>query len=73
MIAVDGALCAQADPDQWFPDKGQASPLAVAICRDCPVATACLEYALSHPEGQWGIWAGTTARQRRAIRQARAA
>lgn len=61
------ALCADADPDTWFPDdedQAQAAE-AIAICAGCPVSTACLAHALAIREPH-GIWGGLTPRQRRA-------
>ena len=57
------APCASADPDAWFPDKGQpAVPQVLAICAGCPVRRSCLASALLH--GERGVWAGTTAAER---------
>jgi WhiB family redox-sensing transcriptional regulator len=39
---------------------------AIATCIRCPVSDECLEYALTHPP-DYGIWGGTTARDRRKI------
>lgn len=39
-----------------------------AICASCPVQEPCLTQALATPE-PFGIWAGTTGRQRVALRQ----
>lgn len=36
------------------------------VCAECPVRTACLATALARRE-QWGIWAGTTGKQRREV------
>lgn len=36
---------------------------AVAVCLECPVAMACLEFALAVHE-RWGVWGGFTARER---------
>jgi WhiB family redox-sensing transcriptional regulator len=73
------ALCAQADPDAWFPDRGQHALAAIArrICAACPVRSECLDYALAGAD-TWagissGIWGGTTPRERAPIRQARKA
>jgi WhiB family redox-sensing transcriptional regulator len=71
------ALCAQADPDAWFPDKGGSTAAARRICRACPVRVPCLDYALSGAD-TWGgistgIWGGTTPRQRAVLRRARKA
>lgn len=43
--------------------------IAKNICRACPVKTECLEYALSTHE--YGVWAGTTQRERALIRKTR--
>lgn len=73
MIRSDwsAALCAQSDPDAWFPDDGDrhGARLAARICGGCPVRADCLEAALERGE-QHGIWGGTTPRERLALRQA---
>jgi WhiB family transcriptional regulator, redox-sensing transcriptional regulator len=61
------ANCAGVDPDLFFPERGESTTEAKAICRACPVRTECLDYALSINE-RHGIWGGTSERQRRAIR-----
>ena len=73
---AESALCAQADPEVWFPERGRSANQARRICASCPVRTPCLDYALAGAD-TWagfstGIWAGTTPRQRAAIRRARA-
>jgi WhiB family redox-sensing transcriptional regulator len=70
------ALCAQADPDAWFPQRGGTTATARRICGACPVRAQCLDYALSGAD-TWhgissGIWGGTTPRQRAVVRRARA-
>lgn len=64
-----GALCAQIDPEVFFPEKaGNAKEIGVAkqICRRCPVITECLTEALT--DGSLvGIWGGTTQVERRKI------
>lgn len=68
---LPGALCAESDPDAWFPEGGQPGIAAVrVICAACPVAAPCLEWALEHYEQ--GIWSGTTRHQRQEIRRQRA-
>lgn len=64
----DGALCQQVDPDLWFPEVGQDGSGAKRVCGRCPVQQACHDYAVEAGE-QWGIWGGTTARQRRGRRK----
>jgi WhiB family redox-sensing transcriptional regulator len=60
------ALCAQADPEAWFPEKGGSVRQATAICRRCPVQAECLDYALAHVE-RFGVWGGLTWEQRREL------
>ena len=43
---TESALCAQADPDAWFPDRGRIAAAARRICGTCPVRAQCLDYAL---------------------------
>jgi WhiB family redox-sensing transcriptional regulator len=64
----DQALCAQSDPEAWFPEAGEHAELAKAICRTCPVQAPCLAYALDRP-GLRGIWGGLSERERRAARR----
>lgn len=68
----DRALCAQADPEVWFPDPGNAVVIARRICRRCPVQAQCLEYALDHNE-RFGVWGGTSEAERREIKRKRLA
>jgi WhiB family redox-sensing transcriptional regulator len=66
---VRDALCAQTDAEEFFPNAGESHHRAVAICRQCPVRRACLDYALDHNE--YGVWGGTSETQRRQIRAKR--
>jgi WhiB family redox-sensing transcriptional regulator len=66
------AVCAQVDPDTWFPEKGGSTRDPKAICAGCPVRQQCLDYALEHDE-RFGIWGGVSERQRRQLKKARAA
>lgn len=65
----DRGLCAQTDPEEFFPDKGGATRYAKAICAVCPVQAECLDYALANDE-RFGVWGGTTERDRRKIKRA---
>ena len=60
---TDGALCAQVDPELWFPEPWTLGLDAIAICRACPVRTPCLKYALDRP-GTEGVWGGLSERDR---------
>ena len=61
-------LCAETDPEAFFPEKGAPSRSARQVCAVCPVRDQCLEYAMEHDE-RFGIWGGTSARQRRALKK----
>lgn len=63
------ALCAQVDPELWFPEKGGPTVEAKAVCAKCLLRRQCLEYALSHDE-RFGIWGGLSERERRPLRRA---
>ncbi len=60
----EGALCAQVDPELFFPEKGGSTRDAKQLCRACDVREACLEYALEH-EQRYGVWGGLSERERR--------
>ncbi|WP_068424644.1 WhiB family transcriptional regulator [Piscicoccus intestinalis] len=68
----DSALCAQTDPEEFFPDKGGGTSQAKRVCAACTVRTECLEYALAHDE-RFGIWGGTSERERRRLKRGNAA
>ena len=51
------ALCAQTDPEAFFPEKGGSTREAKKVCLGCDVRGDCLEYALAHDE-RFGIWGG---------------
>jgi len=61
------ALCAQTDPETWFPEKGGSTREAKAICRACEVRPECLEWALANDE-QFGVAGGLSARERRVLK-----
>jgi len=60
------ALCAQTDPELFFPGKGQPVRPAKRVCAGCEVRAECLQEALDRGE-RFGIWGGLTARERRAL------
>lgn len=62
------ALCAQTDPESFFPEKGGSTREAKKICSSCEVRGECLEYALSNDE-RFGIWGGLSERERRKLRR----
>ena len=62
------ALCAQTDPEAFFPEKGGSTREAKRICLGCEVRDECLEYALAHDE-RFGIWGGLSERERRRLKR----
>jgi len=63
---VEDALCAQTDPEVFFPEKGGSTREAKAVCAACFVAAECLDYALTAGE-RFGIWGGSSERERRKL------
>lgn len=61
-------LCAETDPEAYFPEKGESAREAKAVCRRCDLRAACLAYALPRPELS-GIWGATSAQQRQNLRR----
>ncbi|WP_213814323.1 WhiB family transcriptional regulator [Glaciihabitans sp. dw_435] len=62
------SLCAQTDPEAFFPEKGGSTRDAKKICGSCEVRNQCLEYALENDE-RFGIWGGLSERERRKLRK----
>ena len=64
----DRALCAQTDPEAFFPEKGGSTREAKKVCRSCEVRAECLEFALENDE-RFGIWGGMSERERRRLKR----
>ncbi|MDQ4149349.1 MAG: WhiB family transcriptional regulator [Actinomycetota bacterium] len=62
------ARCVEVDPEIFFPERGGSSRAARAVCNECSVRIECLKYALANRE-QFGIWGGTSERERRRLRR----
>jgi WhiB family transcriptional regulator, redox-sensing transcriptional regulator len=62
------ALCAQTDPEAFFPEKGGSTREAKRVCMSCDVRSECLEYALAKDE-RFGIWGGLSERERRRVKK----
>jgi WhiB family redox-sensing transcriptional regulator len=62
------ALCAQTDPEAFFPEKGGSTREAKKVCASCEVRVECLEYALANDE-RFGIWGGLSERERRRVKK----
>ena len=74
---MDSALCNGVDPEVFFPDGVNethtlARAKAKAICSWCPVRETCLEFAISMPWVQYGVWAGLDATEVRRLARRRA-
>ena len=63
----DRALCAQTDPEAFFPEKGGSTREAKRVCLSCDVRVECLDYALANDE-RYGLWGGLSERERRRIK-----
>lgn len=75
-IDASSALCAEIDPDLWFPqaiEQGlrkssyEAANYAKSVCARCPLAFPCLITAIRNKE-EHGIWGGSTPRERKNIK-----
>lgn len=63
-------LCAETDPDIFFPEKGGSTREAKRVCSVCEVREQCLDHALDTDE-RFGIWGGKSERERRKLKQER--
>ena len=70
--ALASGLCAQIDPEVFFPSTGQPGREARRVCAGCSVRAECLEWAL-RTDQRYGIWGGLSETQRRTLRRVRAA
>jgi WhiB family redox-sensing transcriptional regulator len=61
------AACREHPEVSWFPERGEPTTAAKAICSGCLVKQECAAYALGHEEALDGIWGR---RQRAAMRRA---
>ena len=62
------ALCAQTDPDGFFPEKGGSTREAKRTCMSCEVKAECLTYALENDE-RFGVWGGLSENERRRLKR----
>ncbi|OHU66188.1 WhiB family transcriptional regulator [Mycobacteroides chelonae] len=65
------ALCAQTDPEAFFPEQGGSTKEAKRVCQGCEVTAECLKYALKNDE-RFGVWGGLSERERRQLKKAAA-
>lgn len=69
------AACLDEDPELFFP-IGSTGPAveqterAKSVCRGCPVAAQCLDWALATNQDA-GVWGGLGEEERRVLRRSR--
>lgn len=66
---LDEAACRGYDSELFYMESAAAIVQAKSLCGRCPVMEGCLEWAVRREE--FGVWGGTTARERAAIRRER--
>ena len=64
MSWIEQALCAEIDPELFFPDKGGPARDAIKVCKRCPVQEPCLQFAIDNRIID-GIWGGQVPNQRK--------
>ena len=64
------ANCQGLHPNLFFPTRGASTREAKEVCHGCVVRDDCLEYAFNTRQ-KFGIWGGTSERQRRLLRRQR--
>ena len=70
---MEEGSCVYANTELFFPVGSSMKAIkqsneAIAICNECPVKVACLEYAISSNQDS-GVWGGTTEEERKSIRR----
>jgi WhiB family redox-sensing transcriptional regulator len=66
-IIPEGGICAETDPEVFYPEKGGSTRQAKRLCNEvCEVRDECLEGAMERKE-RFGIWGGLSERERRAL------
>lgn len=63
---VADALCAETDPESFFPERGGSTREAKGMCTRCQVRSECLEWAMETGE-RFGVWGGLSERERRKL------
>jgi len=62
--------CRDLPPEVFFPADGVGVEIAKRICEDCLIKEVCLEFALYNGE-KYGVWGGTSERERRKLARRR--
>jgi WhiB family transcriptional regulator, redox-sensing transcriptional regulator len=66
---LEEAACRGLDPELFYAEGGAAVTKAKGTCAGCDIRMKCLEWAIAREE--FGVWGGTTARERAQIRRQR--
>jgi WhiB family redox-sensing transcriptional regulator len=66
---LDEAACTGFDPELFYAESGSSIMRAKSVCGQCDVREKCLEWGIRREE--FGVWGGTTARERAALRRQR--
>lgn len=69
-FSIDQAACRGLDTNLFFPTRGEDTAAAKAVCKRCAVKVECADWALANSE-KFGIWGGTSERDRRSARRTR--
>lgn len=64
----DEGICAQTDPDAFYPETGQDGTAAKKVCRECPVRDLCLQWAFEIGD-TWAVMGGLTYAERLMFRK----
>ena len=62
------SLCAQVDPEIFYPEKGGSTKPAKQVCLSCEVRTECLEDALKNDD-RFGVRGGLNQAERNRLRK----
>jgi WhiB family redox-sensing transcriptional regulator len=68
MPPLAGAACRSADLALFFPQRGQPTTPAKAICAGCPELVVCRTWAVGQPD-LVGVWGATSEDERRTLRR----
>lgn len=67
---IEQAACRGLDVNLFFPTRGEDTAAAKNVCKRCAVKNECRDWALANSE-KFGIWGGTSERDRRSTRRTR--
>jgi WhiB family redox-sensing transcriptional regulator len=62
------AVCAETDPEVFFPKFGEPTRTAKRVCASCPVLSQCQAFAVPRP-ALHGVWGGLSQKERQQRRR----